>query len=95
MQFFKEIIDGKLGNPEFRSVYEKECHICSATLKVIERLEEEQGSISRILNQLNISQQAYEDLKNAENCDPKIVIQLHSHFGLKVSDQLKRCKKNK
>ena len=93
--FFKEIMDQKLKDPAFREFYEKECHICSNTIKVIAGLEEREQPLSDILDALNISKQAYEDLKDAENCDPELVKQLCSYLDLKGSDRFKNCPKLK
>lgn len=95
MLFFKEIINEKLKNKAFREFYGKECHICSITIKVIAGLEETERSLSDILDQLNISKKVYEDLKDAENCDPELVKQLCSYLGLPEPDLFENCPKLK
>lgn len=79
----------------FREFYEKECHICSITMKVIAALEEKQASLSDILGQLNISKKAYQELKEGENCDPETVMQLSGHLGLNTPGLFKKCKRLK
>ena len=91
--FFKEVIDEKLQDPSFREFYERECHICATTMKVIARLEKSEEPLLDILNELNISRQFYEDLKDAESCDPELVMQLCIYLGIKEPDLFKGCMK--
>ena len=95
MLFFKEIINEKLKNKAFRKFYEKECHICSTTIKVIATLDETEQSLPDILDSLNISKKAYDDLKDAKNCDPELVKQLCSYLGLQEPGLFKNCPKLK
>jgi len=95
MIFFRQIVDQKLKDPGFREFYEKECHICSTTIKVIADLEENEQLIPDILEQLNISRQAYEDLRDGEHCDPGMVKQLYAYLGLQEPELFKNCRKLK
>jgi hypothetical protein len=93
--FFKEIIDQKLKNPAFRRFYEQECHLCSITMKVIADLEKRGSSLPEILDRLNISRQAFEDLKEGENCDPEMVKQLCTYLDLMEPGLFENCPKLK
>jgi hypothetical protein len=95
MLFFKQIIDEKLGKTDFREFYEKECHICSITMQVIASLEDKERSLFDILDTLNISKKAYEDLKEGERCDPEQVNRLCSYLGLQKPRLFKDCPKFK
>lgn len=93
--FFKEIMDEKLDNKVFSQFYQKECHLCSTTMKVIAGLEDAKEPLPDILARFDISRKAYEDLKDAENCDPKIVEQLCCYLGIKEPRLFENCQKLK
>ena len=95
MLFFKKVMDEKLVEPGFKDFYATECHICSITVKVIAALEEKEHNRSDILKTLNISEKAYEELKDAENCDPTLVMQLCDSLDLNTPGLFKECPKNK
>ena len=93
MLFFKELFDEKLKNHDFQKFYETECHICAITMKVVAALEENKTSLPDVLDQLRISRQVYEDLKDARNCNPELVKQLCRYLGFTESDSFKNCPK--
>ena len=93
MLFFREIMDRKLKDPGFRQFYEKECHLCSTTLKVIANLEEKKQSLTDILDKLNISRHDFEMLKQGENCNPEMVRQFCVYLGLMEPGLFKNCRK--
>ena len=95
MLFFKEIIDQKLENKSFRVFYEQECHLCSITMKVVADLEKRKSSLEEILSRLNISRQAFEDLKEGEHCDPEMVRQLCTYLDLMEPGMFANCPKLK
>ena len=91
MLFFKEIMDEKFEDNAFRTFYEKECHLCSKTVKVIAMLEANEHLLSDILDRHQITKQEYEDLKNAEYCNPETVMKLCSILGFPDPDLVKNC----
>lgn len=91
--FFKEIRDGKLKDASFKQFYEKECHLCSTTMKVIANLEEKKQSLPDILDKLNISRPDFEKLKQGEKCNPEIVQRFCVYLGLMEPGLFKNCPK--
>ena len=91
MLFFKEIMDEKFEDNAFRAFYKKECHLCSKTVKVIASLEEDEQLLSDILDRNQITKQEYEDLKNAEYCNPETLIKLYSILGFPDPELVKSC----
>lgn len=91
MMFFKETIQHKLEDDAFRELYETECHICSTTLKVIAIFEEQGRPLPDILNRLDISDEAWNDLKEGDCCNPLMVKKLCSDIGLIDADLFKNC----
>ncbi|MFA5903283.1 MAG: hypothetical protein WC836_05065 [Desulfobacula sp.] len=84
-------MQSKVEDDAFRKLYEKECHICSSTLKVIAAMEENGQLLSNILNRLDISVQAWNDLKEGEYCNPLIAKKLCSYLDLNDPDLFKNC----
>ncbi len=64
-------------------------------MKVIATLEETEQSLPDILDSLNISIKAYEDLKDAENCDPELVKRLCGYLDLREPGLFENCLKLK
>lgn len=94
MLFFKQIKQDKLSDQPFNVFYKKECHICSVTIKVITRLEENKDERDIILRKLDISLHDYKRLKSGDYCHPEQVLKLCRHLDLKGTDQVKNCKRN-
>ena len=95
MLFFREIMDEKLKDRAFREFYNKECHICSTTVKVIADLEEKGQRLPDILETLHISKADYEGLKDGEDCNPVMVKQLCAFLGFDEPGLFKNCPKLK
>jgi len=91
--FFREIIDRKFKDTGFRQFYEKECHLCSTTMKVIANLEGQKQSLPDILDKLNISKHDFEKLKQGEKCNPEMVRQFCVYLGLMEPGLFKNCSK--
>lgn len=86
MLFFKDIKDKKMADPDFKSFYAEECHICARTLKVIE-LMESTGERDRILKRLNIPADEYEALKQGDHCRPEQVMRLCRHLDIEIDEE--------
>lgn len=90
MLFFKEIKNEKLSNQDFKSFYDIECHLCSATLEIIQQLEN-QPDPTLILKKLNIPEQDYNRLKSGDRCDPEQTLKLASYFKINELGKVKNC----
>lgn len=95
MLFFKEIVDKKFADKKFHKFYEKECHICLTTVKVIAELEKNKNDREEILRKLHISEKAYGYLKEAKYCDPELVKQLCCYFGFDEANFFQHCNRSK
>ena len=76
-----------------KTFYKKECHICSNTIKVIAAFEQKEKSLLKMLNKLNISEKQFQALKDAENCNPELVVKMCDYLGIK--GQFEKCSKLK
>ena len=90
MLFFKQIKDHKLSDPSFNTFYKKECHICSITLHLIDRIRKEKN-VKIVLKQVGISSNAYADLESGDRCDPEHVIALCRHLNLEPVPEPATC----
>ncbi len=91
MLFFKEIYDTKLDDPDFKSVFKRECHICANIVKSVSLIQAHEIPLQKILDSLHISQSDYDDLAQGENCRPKLVVKLMIHLGLNTDHLKKTC----
>ena len=90
MQTFRSFYAEKLGNDDFRQLFEQECHICRVTVALIAQLKQTPGGMEKIAAELSISFQALLDLEDAEHCDPQVVWQLCEYFDMTPPDQCPR-----
>lgn len=93
MLFFKEIVQDKMQDPDFKTLYESECHICSTTVKLIARLEETGRSYPDMAKALGVSVKALRNLKKGDCCDPLMVKTLCAALGWEGDDLLMNCKR--
>ena len=91
MLFFKEIIYQKLEKNSFKQLYKKECNICALTVKVISKLEENDIFKKKAFNELDIDSFEYEELLNADKCDPALVLKLCEYLNMEHSLSSKNC----
>ncbi len=91
MLFFKQIIDEKMEDKAFGKFYEKECHICSATVKVIGKIENDQTFLEKIPGASEDLKKSYEDLKNGDHCDPLLVRKLYAILGEAEPESFLNC----
>jgi len=82
--FFKELKKERLGDPGFKAVYDKECHICSLTLMVIEQMELRKKT--KVLKHLKISPKDYGLLEKGDFCIPEQVLRLCRYLDIKTDD---------
>ena len=82
MLAFKRFIEDKLRDPEFKAIYNHECHVCAYTMQIFEALEREQMAIDDLADELGLSLSALERLKAADHCNPGMVIELCRHLKL-------------
>ena len=87
MLFFRQIKDEKLGSAGFKSFYDQECHICSLTMALVERMEASPDKGEALLSRLDISVRDYEDLKLGDHCRPEQVLRLCRHLGMETDDR--------
>lgn len=95
MLFFDEIIGRKFEDPSFKTFFDKECHICSATMNIVSKIENTKTSLNEVIGNSDDLKRAYEDLKNGDCCDPELVRKLYAFLGEAEPESLKNCPRRK
>lgn len=95
MLFFKEIVDRKFEDPEFKAFFDKECHICSVTMKIVSKIESGKTSLAEVIGSSEDLKRSYEDLKNGDYCDPELVRKLYAFLGEEEPESFQNCPRRK
>ncbi len=91
MLFFKDIVEEKFNDPGFQSLYTKECHICSVTMQIVSLLENDLDIKKKTLCLFDISEDAYKDLKEGDQCNPKMVRRICDYLNVCDHSLVKAC----
>lgn len=82
MQTFRQLFKRKTRDEAFKALYEHECNICPYTVRIFEKVETSGVDLAQLAAELDVTVQALIDLKEADCCKPRLVIDLCHHFGL-------------
>jgi hypothetical protein len=82
MQTFKQLFREKTSHAAFKELYERECNVCAFTVRIFEKAETLRINTTQLAADLNVSAADLTSLKEADSCDPKLVIRLCHHLGL-------------
>ena len=91
MMSLKELLDEKFKNKPFASLYNRECHICTATMNVVARMAQDENARDEILALLDIDPTDFAALEAGDHCRPVQVVKLLNHFGMDDSEMTARC----
>ena len=91
MLFFKELLEEKFKDKRFLSLYNKECHICTATMNVVARMTANEETRDEILALLGIDPSDFQALEAGDHCRPLQVVRLLNHFKMDASEVTARC----
>jgi len=90
MQSFRAFFNELLEDSDFKNFYEKECHICSNTIRIFATLFEESMSLESLGRQLGLDVVGLRLLLDGDYCDPHVVAKVCRHLGLRVPDNCPR-----
>lgn len=82
MMTFKELFRQKMRDPAFAALYAQECNVCRYTVKLFEKIESQGIELATIASDLNVDTAALQKLKEADQCDPRLVIALCRRLDL-------------
>ena len=89
--FFKELLEEKFKDKSFLSLYNEECHICTATMNVVARMAQSEDTRDDILALLGIDPSDFEALEAGDHCRPLQVARLLNYFGMDDSEVTVDC----
>lgn len=92
MYRFKDLLAQKLDDEGFRELYERECHVCCTTVRIIAKLHQDGIAPEAIAAELGVEASALHDLESADYCDPELVRRLCRHLGQAVPESCPRAK---
>lgn len=90
MQSFKTLCNEMLAEPAFRDLFEKECHICTNTMRIFARLDKQGLTPAELAMDLGVPALAVDNLATAEYCDPHLVVRICHHLDLPLPDECPR-----
>lgn len=82
MQTFRQLLKHKTGNDAFKTLYEQECNVCPYTVRIFEKVETAGIDLAQLAVELDVTVQTLIDLKEADCCPPRLVIDLCHYFGM-------------
>jgi hypothetical protein len=82
MKTFRELFRQKMCDPAFAALYAQECHVCRYTVSIFERIESHSIDIETIASDMRVESTALQALKEADRCDPHLVIALCRRLGI-------------
>ncbi len=91
MLFFKDLKEEKLKDPQFKALYDRECHICRTTMTVVDSCLKMGPGLEDLLARLDISKSAFEALREGDCCDPVMVARLCDQLNMDGNGLLATC----
>lgn len=90
MRHFRHYCRDKLATPEFRELFDEECHVCRFTIRIFEEMDRRGVSVAHTADQLQTNPEEIQRLMDADYCDPRLTIRLCRHFGLPAPNTCSR-----
>jgi predicted DCC family thiol-disulfide oxidoreductase YuxK len=79
-----------MSDASFREFFEKECHVCSNTVRIFEKMDRDRLSIETVASILQVDPQSLQKLMDADYCDPELVIRLCRQLDLPIPQDCPR-----
>jgi hypothetical protein len=73
---FRLYFQNKMTDAPFRELFERECHVCSNTLRISEKMDRAHLSVEEIASLVKTEPLCIQKLLDADYCDPELVIRL-------------------
>ena len=93
MQPFDRYFRDKMKDSAFKALYEAECHVCATTMEIVAKAEIETISLTDLARDVNADPQELEMLRDADHCNPDLVVRLCRRLGLREPASCPRRKK--
>ena len=82
MRTFKTILRERLADPDFKCLYDEECHACGVTVKICAVLQNRDLTPEELAADLGEEPGALARLMDGDDCDPDLVCRIARHLGL-------------
>ncbi len=82
MQTFKSFFDRKVCDSTFKDLYDCECNVCKYTVRIFECIDTRDIDMAHLAAEVGSDLAAVQALKDADACDPRLVIALCRHLGI-------------
>ena len=86
MRTLKGIMRERLADPDFKCLYEEECHTCRVTVEICAALERRGLTPETLATELKEDPTAMVELFDGDKCDAKLVCRIASHLGIRSPD---------
>lgn len=90
MQHFEHYFQSKMEDPAFRALYEKECHVCAKTMQIFAKTQQEKIALTHLAEVMGVTVERLEALRDADDCDPELVVRLCRHLELAIPESCPR-----
>jgi hypothetical protein len=79
-----------MNDASFREFFEKECHVCANTVSIFEKMDRDRLSIETVASLLQADPQSLQKLRDADYCDPELVVRLCRQLELPIPQDCPR-----
>ena len=91
MLFFKDLVQDKMADDAFKKLYERECHICALTVKLVGQLDKDPDQLSAVLKQVEMTDHQWQVFKSGDRCHPETVRKLCMVLGMDAHVEMVDC----
>ncbi len=82
MQTFRSLFKQKACDSAFKALYDCECNVCPFTVRIFECIDHQCLDMAVLAEQVGVDLPALLELRDADACDPRMVIALCGRLGL-------------
>ncbi len=90
MERFDHYFRSKMKDPAFRQRYKQECHVCANTVQIFAKIEHDGTSLTQLSAATGADEKKLKALRDADYCDPEMVIRLCRYLELPIPEQCPR-----
>ncbi len=90
MRTLKTIMRERLADPEFKCLYDEECHVCRVTVEICAALDQRGLTPETLATELGEDPGTIAKLLDADECDPKLVCRVATHLGIAPPENCSR-----
>ena len=94
MQPFDRYFRDKMKDADFKALYDDQCCVCANTVAIFEKMEAEKISMSALAEDVESDPEQLHRLRDADHCNPHLVIRLCRRLGLHVPESCSKLDRN-